>query len=83
MNISDKNDDGSLTEDEFITLPLGDVDDEEQEKLDKEWQEERRKEFREQIDKDNNGKITKDELKVSSCSLLINSACWVSTVAHW
>ena len=60
----DKNDDGILVEEEFVTLPLGEVDDEEQEKLDKEWQAERRKEFRTQIDKDGDGKVTKLELKV-------------------
>lgn len=59
----DKNEDGVLTEDEFVTLPLGEVDDIEQEKLDKEWQQERSKEFRTQIDRDGDGKVTKEELK--------------------
>lgn len=63
INSLDKNDDGILVEEEFVTLPLGEVDDEEQEKLDKEWQAERSKEFRTQIDKDGDGKVTKLELK--------------------
>ncbi|XP_045163180.2 45 kDa calcium-binding protein-like isoform X1 [Mercenaria mercenaria] len=63
MESLDKNDDKILTEEEFVSLPLGDVDDEEQRRLDKEWQKERGEEFRNQIDFDHNGKVTIGELK--------------------
>ena len=58
-----------LTEEEFVSLPLGDVDDEEQRRLDEEWQKERGEEFRNQIDFDHNGEVTIGELKVSNCCL--------------
>ena len=53
-----------LTEEEFITLPLGDAEDDEQKKADKLWQEERRKEFNNQIDSNHDGKVTLEELLV-------------------
>ncbi|KAL4221289.1 45 kDa calcium-binding protein [Mactra antiquata] len=63
MESLDKDGDSYLTEEEFVTLPLGDAEDEEQIKLDKEWQKERSTEFRNQIDFDHNGKVSMDELK--------------------
>lgn len=63
MESLDSNDDKVLTEEEFVSLPLGDVEDEEQKQLDKQWQQERQEEFRNQIDFDHNGKVTVDELK--------------------
>ena len=63
LSITDHNNDGFVSENEFASLPPGDVDagwgD-----IDKAWQEERRKEFRSVIDLDRDGKVSKDELKV-------------------
>ena len=63
FSIIDHNNDGFVSENEFASLPPGDVDagwgD-----TNKAWQEERRKEFRSVIDLDRDGKVTKDELKV-------------------
>lgn len=64
--MTDQDNDMVLTEKEFITLPLGDAEDEEQKKADKEWQEERRKEFNEQIDSNHDGIVTLEELLVIS-----------------
>ncbi|WAR15391.1 CAB45-like protein, partial [Mya arenaria] len=62
MESLDKNEDHVLTEDEFVTLPLGDIDDEEQKKLDNSWKKQRSVEFRNQIDADHDGKATDKEL---------------------
>ncbi|KAK3105428.1 hypothetical protein FSP39_025085 [Pinctada imbricata] len=62
LNSLDRNDDGKLDEEEFSALPPGEVEDEEQKKMDREWQEERRAEFKKVIDSDRNGVATKEEL---------------------
>lgn len=61
---SDTNEDKLLTEKEFVALPPGDVEDEEQKKMDQDWQEDRKKEFREVIDRDHDGVATIKELTV-------------------
>lgn len=58
----DSNNDGKVTEKEFIALPPGDVDPAFQES-DRLWQEERKKEFRTVIDLDRNGIVTREELQ--------------------
>lgn len=61
----DQDNDNILTEEEFVTLPLGEADDEEQKQADKQWQEERKLEFNNQIDSNHDGKVTLEELYVS------------------
>ena len=62
--ITDGDGDGILTEEEFVSLPLGEINDEERKNLDKEWKNERETEFRNSIDRNQDGKVTKEELKV-------------------
>ena len=64
IDISDKDNDNILTEEEFCALPPGEVDEKWRE-VDRAWQDERRKEYRELIDLDKDGMVNKDELKVS------------------
>ncbi|KAL5015183.1 hypothetical protein ScPMuIL_009453 [Solemya velum] len=58
----DENDDDRLTEEEFTSLAMGEVEDSEQEDMDAEWQEERRQEFRKSIDRNHDGIATREEL---------------------
>ncbi|KAK3602731.1 hypothetical protein CHS0354_017173 [Potamilus streckersoni] len=64
MNSLDKDEDGALTEKEFISFPLTEFDDEEQRQLDNNWQANRQKEFQARIDSNHDGKATKEELEV-------------------
>lgn len=63
LNSLDTNNDGKLTLAEFVALPPGDVEDQEQKKLDDRYQDERKKEFIHSIDSDNNGVATQKELE--------------------
>ena len=64
---ADKNGDGIVTEQEFISLPPGgDYDEEEETEVDRHWQKQRAKEFRNAIDLDHDGKVNKQELLVST-----------------
>ncbi len=60
---SDTNQDGIVTEDEFVAPPI-EANDPSWLEADRAWQKERRKEFRNVIDLDRDGKLTKDELTV-------------------
>lgn len=62
INSLDADNNGELSEKEFIALPPGDVEDAEQRKMDEDWQKEREKEFKRAIDADHNGIATKEEL---------------------
>ena len=62
---SDSDDNGELTEAEFIALPPGDVEDPEQQKMDKDWQNERQKEFHNTIDSNKDGIATRKEIEVT------------------
>lgn len=61
----DSDGDGTISEDEFIALPPGEVEGEEFQTMDKNWQKERQEEFRKAMDLNHDGKVTRDELKVS------------------
>ena len=61
--LPDRDEDNIITEDEFVALPLGEVDRAGFE-TDMVWQVERRKEFKEVIDLNKDGKVDEDELKV-------------------
>lgn len=63
LNSLDTNNDGKLTLTEFVALPPGDVEDDEQKKLDDRYQDERKKEFINAIDGDKNGIATQKELE--------------------
>lgn len=63
LNSFDANNDGNLTVEEFVALPPGDVEDPEQQKMDKKWQDERRREFKYNIDKNRDGIATRKEVE--------------------
>ncbi|XP_052082990.1 45 kDa calcium-binding protein-like isoform X2 [Mytilus californianus] len=63
LNSLDTDNDGKLTLAEFVALPPGDVEDQEQKKLDDRYQDERKKEFVHSIDSDKNGVATQKELE--------------------
>ena len=48
-----------------MTLPMGDIEDEEQAAMDREWQKKRKEEFERHIDDNHDGKVTVKELLVS------------------
>ncbi|XP_032903704.1 45 kDa calcium-binding protein [Amblyraja radiata] len=58
----DQNGDKTLTVSEFISLPVGTVENQEAQDIDDDWVKERRKEFEEVIDGDRDGIVTMDEL---------------------
>ncbi|XP_069774867.1 45 kDa calcium-binding protein isoform X1 [Narcine bancroftii] len=58
----DQNGDKKLTVSEFISLPVGTVENQEAQDIDDDWVKERRKEFEEVIDADRDGIVTMDEL---------------------
>lgn len=62
INSLDTNNDGILSEVEFIALPGGEVEDPEQKKMDLDWQKERQTEFKRAIDANKDGKATRREL---------------------
>ncbi|XP_012943913.1 45 kDa calcium-binding protein [Aplysia californica] len=59
----DTNDDKVITEDEFIMLPPGEVENEEYAEMDRKWQEERKKEFREIMDLNHDGQVDMKEME--------------------
>jgi Ca2+-binding EF-hand superfamily protein len=61
----DRDEDELITEEEFIALPAGDIDDVMHERsADETWQSERRKEFHNVIDINHDGKVDVEELKI-------------------
>lgn len=62
---SDQDGDKKLTLSEFISLPVGTVDNQQGQDIDDDWVRERKKEFLEVIDADRDGIVTMEELEVS------------------
>lgn len=60
----DQDGDKKLTLSEFISLPVGTVENQQAQDIDDDWVRERKKEFEEVIDSDGNGIVTMDELEV-------------------
>ncbi|XP_078414185.1 45 kDa calcium-binding protein isoform X2 [Cetorhinus maximus] len=65
LKIDEENQDGDkrLTVSEFISLPVGTVENQEAQDVDDDWVKERRKEFEEVIDADRDGIVTMEELE--------------------
>lgn len=68
---ADQDGDKKLTLSEFISLPVGTVDNQQGQDIDDDWVRERKKEFQEVIDANRDGIVTMEELEVS------NTAGWV------
>lgn len=60
----DQDGDKKLTLSEFISLPMGTVENQQAQEIDDDWVRERRKEFQEVIDINRDGIVTMDELEV-------------------
>lgn len=60
----DQDGDKKLTLSEFISLPVGTVENQQAQDIDDDWVRERKKEFEEVIDSDGNGIVTMEELEV-------------------
>lgn len=63
--LSDQDSDKRLTLSEFISLPVGTVENQQAAEIEDEWVRERKKEFEEVIDSNRDGIVTMDELEVS------------------
>lgn len=63
---ADQDGDKKLTLSEFISLPVGTVDNQQGQDIDDDWVRERKKEFQEVIDADRNGIVTMEELEVGN-----------------
>lgn len=63
----DQDGDKKLTLSEFISLPVGTVENQQAQDIDDDWVRERKKEFEEVIDADRNGIVTMEELEVRVC----------------
>lgn len=62
----DQDGDKKLTLSEFISLPVGTVENQQAQDIDDDWVRERKKEFEEVIDSDRDGIVTMEELEVSN-----------------
>lgn len=62
---ADQDRDWKLTLSEFISLPVGTVENQQGQDIDDDWVKERKKEFEEVIDSDRDGIVTMNELEVS------------------
>lgn len=67
----DQDGDKKLTLSEFISLPVGTVENQQAQDIDDDWVRDRRKEFQEVIDANHDGIVTMEELEVNS------SSCWI------
>lgn len=63
---ADQDGDKKLKLSEFISLPVGTVDNQRGQDIDDEWVRERKKEFQEVIDANRDGIVTMEELEVSA-----------------
>lgn len=62
--LSDQDGNKELTLSEFISLPMGTVENQQGQDIDDDWVRERKKEFEEVIDANHNGIVTMEELEV-------------------
>lgn len=61
---TDQDSDKKLTLSEFISLPMGTVENQQAQDIDDDWVRERKKEFEEVIDRNHDGIVTMEELEV-------------------
>lgn len=64
MFLADQDGDKKLTLSEFISLPVGTVENQQAQDIDDDWVRERRKEFEDVIDSNHDGIVTMVELEV-------------------
>ena len=62
--LADQDGDKKLTLSEFISLPVGTVENQQAQDIDDDWVRERKKEFEDVIDADRDGIVTMEELEV-------------------
>lgn len=72
FSLPDQDGDKKLTLSEFISLPVGTVENQQAQDIDDDWVRERRKEFEEVIDSDRNGIVTMEELEVRRRFLVLS-----------
>lgn len=90
--LADQDGDKKLSLSEFISLPLGTVENQQAQDIDDDWVRERKKEFEEVIDSNLDGIVTMEELEVRdvklSCRLMYNgivpisSTLWIKRHFH-
>lgn len=71
----DQDGDKKLTLPEFISLPMGTVENQQAQDIDDDWVRERRKEFQTVIDTNQDGIVTMEELEVGDnfiCNVTVN-----------
>lgn len=72
---ADQDGDKKLTLPEFISLPVGTVDNQQGQDIDDDWVRERKKEFQEVIDANHDGIVTMEELEVSITAGCVDHTC--------
>lgn len=75
-DMTDQDGDKKLTLSEFISLPMGTVENQQAQDVDDDWVRERKKEFQEVIDANQDGIVTMEELEVGhvlSCLFEVSS----------
>lgn len=79
---TDQDGDKKLTLSEFISLPVGTVENQQAQDIDDDWVRERKKEFEEVIDSDRDGIVTMEELEVSNqpASSSVSPPHWTGSV---
>ena len=75
LSLLDQDGDQKLTLSEFISLPVGTVENQQAQDIDDDWVRERKKEFENVIDSDRNGIVTMDELEVCNGKTAIMFMC--------
>lgn len=70
-DLTDQDGDGKLTLAEFISLPMGTVENQQAQDIDDDWVRERKKEFEEVIDANHDSIVTMEELEVDPFSLVL------------
>lgn len=76
---ADQDGDKKLTLSEFISLPVGTVENQQAQDIDDDWVKDRRKEFQEVIDANHDGIVTMEELEVKFL-LLFNPVLFKYTI---
>lgn len=69
--ITDQDGDKKLTLSEFISLPVGTVENQQAQDIDDDWVKDRKKEFEEVIDANHDGIVTMEELEVGDSEIII------------
>lgn len=71
--LADQDGDNKLTLSEFISLPVGTVENQQAQDIDDDWVRERKKEFEEVIDSNHDNIVTMEELEVCKRSVILSN----------